>query len=251
MYRIAAVALVASLVVCGCSSPYQDSGALYAARSEVGVWEGGYEEPPTLTSSLFASDQAVLGDDAIKKILSSRLQLPDNAKVALIKFPGSQYGALRYYGSSYWRSESYLKTQQGYIDAITGKLSASERVSAVTLMPSLLTPNDATIPVLREAAVRLQADLLLVYRITSDIYHRSKLFADDEVKAYSTCEAVLLDVRTGIIPFTTVITKESQAKKEKQDLETAETMRRVESAAVMDSLNAMAAELVSFLEDAR
>jgi len=209
------------------------------------------QEPPTLTSSLFASDEAVLGDEAIKTILSSRLRLPDNAKVALIKFPGSQHGALRYYGSYYWRSEDYLKTQQKYIDAVSDRLSASEDVSEVVLLPSLLTPNDATIPVLREAAVRLQADLLLVYRITSDIYHRSKLFADDEVKAYSTCEAVLLDVRTGIIPFTTVITKEAQAKKEKRDLETAETMRRVESAAVMDSLNIMAAELVSFLEDAQ
>ena len=224
---------------------------MYRGRVVAKASEGGYEEPPTLTSSLFASDQAVLGDDAIKDILRSQVVLARDARVALIKFPGSQYGALRYYGSSYWRSESYLKTQQAYIDAITGKLSASERVSEVTLMPSLLTPNDATIPVLREAAVRLQADLLLVYRITSDIYHRAKIFAEDEVKAYSTCEAVLLDVRTGIIPFTTVITKEAQARKEKQDLETAETMRRVESAAVMDSLNAMAAELVSFLEDAQ
>jgi hypothetical protein len=251
MYRVVAVAIVASVGVCGCASTQQSSDYLHTARSEKGAWGGGYEEPPTLTSSLFASDQAVLGDEAIRKILISRLELPDDAKVALIKFPGSHHGALRYYGSYYWRSEGYLKTQQKYIDTVSERLSASESVSEVVLLPSLLTPNDATIPVLREAAVRLQADLLLVYRVSSDIYQRSKLFAEDEVKAYSTCEAVLLDVRSGIIPFTTVVTKEAQADKEKRDLETAETMRRVESAAVMDSLDTVARKLVSFLESAQ
>lgn len=243
MGKTVLLATITCLMVSGCGSVSQYESQ-YAARTD----SYKFEESPTLTSSLFKSDQAVLGDEAIKQILSSKLVLPNNAKVALIKFPGSQHGALRYYGSYYWRSEGYLKTQQRYIETVTEKLSASDRVSDVVLLPSLLTPNDATIPILREAAVRLQADLLLVYRITSDIYHRAKIFADDQVKAYSTCEAVLLDVRTGIIPFTTVITKEAQTTKEKQDLEITETMRRAESLAVLDSLETMSDKLVAFLE---
>jgi hypothetical protein len=207
-----------------------------------------YEEAPTLTSSLFKSDQVVLDDEAIARILSSKLAMPNHARVAVIKYPGSQHGAWRVYGSNYWRSEDYLKTQQDYTDAVIERLSASPHISEVILLPSLLTPDDATIPVLREAAVRLQANLLLIYRITSDIYYRPRMFSDDQVKAYSTCEAVLLDVRTGIIPFTTVITKESQTQKEKKDLDVAETMRRAESSAVLDSLNSVSNQLVSFLE---
>lgn len=239
MYKTAISLVVLLLMFSGCMSSY-DSGSLSA-------YEAGYDEQQTLTSSLFKSDQAVLSDEAINKILASELKLADNAKIAVIKFPDVQNGALRRYGWSYLRSEDYLKTQQKYVDTIIKKLSESEHVSNVVLLPSLLTPDDATIPVLREAAVRLQADLLLVYRITSDIYHKAKLFSSDRVKAYSTCEAVLLDVRTGIIPFTSVTTNEAQVKKEKQDLEITETMRRAESLAVMNSLNVIAEKLIMFL----
>jgi hypothetical protein len=244
MYKTILMIMIACFVVSGCSSSSQYD----LAASRAGMVSKGYDEPPTLTSSLFKSDQVVLDDEAIKKILSSKLVLPENAKIALIKFPGSQHDAFRYYGYYYWRSEDYLKTQQNYIDTVTKKLSGSKRISEVILLPSLLTPKDATIPVLREAAVRLQANLLLIYRVTSDIYHRPRMFADDQVKAYSTCEAVLLDVRTGVIPFTTVITKESQTKKEKRDMEITETMKRAESSAVLDSLNAVADKLVLFLD---
>jgi len=80
----------------------------------------------------------------------------------------------------YWRSEAYLKTQQEYIDTLDKALTASERVVEVVIMPSLLTPRDTTIPLLREAAVRLQADLLLIFSITSDTYYKDKWLESDE-----------------------------------------------------------------------
>ncbi len=206
-----------------------------------------YEEQPTLTASLFKSDQAVMDDEAIRRILSSKVVLAEKAKVALVKFPEPQNAALRFYGYQYWRSEDYLKTQQEYIDTITRKLAASDRVKEVILLPSLVTPAQPTIPTLREAAVRLQADLLLVFRLASDIYYQPKLFAQDQVKAYCTCEAVLLDVRTGTIPFATVTTRDRMEKKQKQDLGVNETMRRAETAAVLDSLTAVSDKLVDFL----
>jgi hypothetical protein len=67
----------------------------------------------------------------------------------------------------------------------------------------------ASIPVLREAAVRMQADLLVVFRITSDVYYKYVVFAKNKVKVYSTSEAVLLDVRTGLVPFTRIVTRET------------------------------------------
>jgi hypothetical protein len=200
--------------------------------------------------SLFKSDQAVMSDEAIQRILSSKVVLAEDARIALLKFPEPQNTALRYYGYYYWRSEDYLKTQQEYIDTVSRKLTASDRVDEVILLPSLLTPAQTTIPFLREAVVRLQADLLLVFRLTSDIYHQPKLFAQDQVKAYCTCEAVLLDVRTGTIPFTAVTTRDRIEKKEKQDLNVNETMRRAETGAVLDSLNAVSDKLVEFLASA-
>ena len=242
MNRLFILFILTSVFIAGCSSPYEPYAESYMAMKTLT-----YEEQPTLTSSLFKSDQAVMSDEAIGRILASKVVLPDKAKIAIMKFPGTENGALRYYGYYYWRSEDYLKTQQEYIDTLSNKLQSSDRIGNVVLLPSLLTPNDATIPVLREAAVRLQADLMLVFRLSSDIYHRPKFFSEDQIKAYCTCEAVLLDVRTGIIPFTAITTREVSEKKEKKDMEISETMKRAETAAVVASLNTVADKLANFL----
>jgi hypothetical protein len=45
-----------------------------------------YAAKESIATSLFPSDQAVMGDDAIARILSSKLELPAKAKVALMEF---------------------------------------------------------------------------------------------------------------------------------------------------------------------
>jgi hypothetical protein len=249
MSRLAVATLVAVFLVSGCNAPVAQKDAGMVSMGEGPAAAAAYGERPALTTSLFKSDQAVMDDEAIRRILSSKVVLAEHARIALLKFPGAENAALRYYGYQYWRSEDYLKTQQEYIDTISRKLTASEHVAEVILLPSLLTPPQATIPTLREAAVRLQADLLLVFRLTSDIYYQPKLFAQDQIKAYCTCEAVLLDVRTGLVPFTTITTKDRLEKKERQDLDVNETMRRAETAAVLDSLRTASDRLADFLQD--
>ena len=115
-------------------------------------------------------------------------------------------------------------------------------------MPSLMTPNRVSIPVLREAAVRMQADLLLVYRVGSDTYSKYRVFSKDKAKAYSTCELVLLDVRTGLVPFSRVVSREKEELKQPTDLELSETMRRAELASAAEALKAGAEELVGFVK---
>lgn len=206
----------------------------YAARAPVSV-------------SLFPSDQAVLSDEAVAKILSSKLELPAKAKLALMKFSNEGFG-VRYYGSYYWRDEQYLKLQQAQVDTLTGALLASDQVVEATPLPSLMIPKEMSIPVLREAAVRMQADLLLVYRVSSDTYSQYRLFKKDQVKSYSTCEVVLLDVRTGLIPFTRVISRERLDLKQPSDLDLTETMRRAEQEATIEALKAAANDMVEFIK---
>jgi len=230
----------AGALLAGCASTPQGvtpvmTTSEYAAR-----------EP--LTTSLFPSDQAVLSDDAVGRILSSKLELPVKAKVALLKFPDVE--GSRYYGRYYWRDEQYLKLQQSQMDTITQALHSSEQVGEVTPLPSLMTPNRVSIPILREAAVRMQADLLLVFRVGSDTYSQYRAFAKDKVKAYSTCELVLLDVRTGLVPFTRVVGRESLELKKPADLDLSETMRRAEQISSAETLKAAAEDLVTFVKAA-
>ncbi len=205
-----------------------------------------YAAKEPIATSLFPSDQAVMSDDAVGRILSSKLELPAKAKVALMKFPDAE--GSRYYGRYYWRDEQYLKLQQSQVDTLTQALQASDQIAEVTPLPSLMTPSRVSIPVLREAAVRMQADLLLVFRVGSDTYSQYRAFAKDKVKAYSTCELVLLDVRTGLVPFTRVLSRERLELKQSTDLDLSEAMRRAEQASAAETLKAAAEDLVGFVK---
>ena len=204
-----------------------------------------YAAREPVATSLFPSDQAVLGDEAVARILSSKLELPAKAKVALMKFPD---GDASRYGGYYWRNEEYMKLQQGQVDALSQALLASDQIVEVTPLPSLMTPKQLSIPILREAAVRMQADLLLVFRVNSDTYSQYRAFTKDKVKAYSTCEMVLLDVRTGLVPFTRVISRETTESKQSADFDLSETMRRAEQEAATEALKVAAQDLVDFIK---
>ena len=205
-----------------------------------------YAARPPIAASLFPSDQGVLSDEAVARILSSKLELPARARLALMKFPESD-GA-RSFGRYYWRDERYLKLQQEQIDTLSKTLLTSDQIVEVMPLPSLMTPDRLSIPVLREAAVRMQADLLLVFRVGSDTYSQDRLFAKDRVKAYSTCELVLLDVRTGLVPFARVVSREQLMQKERDDFDLAETMRRAQEASANEALKAAAEDLTGFVK---
>jgi hypothetical protein len=214
----------------------------------MGLMDQSYAEAkPPEPESLFPSDQAVLSDEAVARIFASKLELPAKTKVALMKFSGGGFGE-RYYGPYYWRDEEFLKLQQAQVDTLSHALVSSDRVTEAIPLPSLMIPRQASIPVLREAAVRLQADLLLIYRVNSDTYSQYRIFAKDQVKAYSTCEVVLLDVRTGLVPFTRVISRERVETKKPADFDLTETMRRAEQESADDALQTAAADLVTFIK---
>lgn len=206
-----------------------------------------YQNRPPVESSLIKSDQDVLGDDVIQKILSSKLVLPPKAKIAVLRFNASEETTWSRHG--YWRArtEGYVKLQQEYGDSISGRLERLPRVVEVATLPSLLVPEQPTVPKLREAAVRLQADLLLIYRISSDQYQDPSVFGKDRAKAYSTVEMLLLDIRTGLIPFTTVVTQDFETIEATGDYNIDETTLRAERTTTATALANATNRLTAFL----
>jgi hypothetical protein len=248
MKRFFAALLAAGLLlVSGCDTVSDRSPARISNMQQTQaaslVDSVGLEKEPTPVS-LFPADQAILPDAAVAKILSSVVQVYEQPRLAIIKFPdqGSQF-----YGPYYWRNEDYVKLQESQITALTSPLPR-EQMGRVFPLPSLMTPRQMSIPLLREAAVRVQADLLLVYRTHSDTYTRSRAFAKDKVKAYCTCEVVLLDIATGIAPFTSVMTRDRLETQTSGDLDFSETMRRAEQEATGDALLAAAEDLAKFVK---
>ena len=93
-------------------------------------------------------------------------------------------------------------------------------------MPTLLIPEKRTVPYLREAAARFQADLLLVYTTRIQAFRQDRFIGADEVRAGCIVESVLHDVRTGIVTHTTQSAEGIAAKKSPSDLNFSETSPR-------------------------
>jgi hypothetical protein len=182
-------------------------------------------------------------------ILSSKLLVQDSAKIAILDFTNFTKKNNKSYDYDYWIDEDNLKIQQGYIDTITSSLSKSGNVEKVMLIPSMLINKETSITELREVSVRLQADYLFVYSFTSDIYYDYKAFDKDEIKAFATCEAILIDIRTGLIPYSKIITKEVKATKIKTDITNEDFRKRVINIAVTEALKSVSNEIVIYLNN--
>ncbi len=194
-----------------------------------------YQNRELLGQSLFKSDQAILSNEEIEKILGGKIQLPRQAHLTVLRL-GS---------SSEILSWAFLSGSANPLSA----LESSQRLTRVSWLPSLLIPEKMTVPLLREAAARFQADLLLVYRSPCQRFQDYRLFGTDKAKTYCVAEGILLDVRTGVIPFSTVTTEEVRAQEEKSggDVSFYETMQKAEAQATAQALTKLAQQLSEFL----
>lgn len=200
------------------------------------------EEMPALSESLFPADQEVMGNEAIAQILASPVYLPEPTRLAVVRF-----GDL----PNWWSfSPEFARTSERLDDDFLDRLRESDRLDKVAYLPSLVTPGRMTIPHLRESAVRFQSDALLVYRTTTGSYRNYRFLRSDEVRSYCTVEAVLLDVRTGTIPFSTVVTERFEARKERDDKNFEETVTKATQEAMGRAWLQLADETVDYLATA-
>ncbi|MCG8314505.1 MAG: hypothetical protein MI976_14955 [Pseudomonadales bacterium] len=232
--------MLAILVFTGCTAvPIQQVSDEASSRGSM------MHSQSELKASLFASDTSLLSNEAVKEILESKWVLPEDPKIALLNLSNNQY-AVRHYGWSYWRSESYMDQQQRYVESLSSKVLSSSIVSEVVTIPKIMIDKNMALPQMREAAVRLQADLLVIYTLTSDIFVDQRLFQQNQIKAYATCEAVLFDSKTGIIPFSSILTKKHQTVKGSGDLNDQEARKRAESEASMSCLSSTGDKMAEF-----
>lgn len=196
----------------------------------------------TESFSLFSGAEGGLDEAAVERLLDASVAIPEYPRIAVLMAPDALSQSYRYYGMT----EQQLGAREAYLDTLRAQLLPAG-AREVDLLPSLLVPANPTVPVLREVAVRLQVDVLLVFRVGGGLFQNYRAFRSDQLKAYATCEAVLLDVRTGAIPFTTVATRDYQTTRQDGDLNDAETRQRAEQRAVLLALGAMGREVAAYL----
>ncbi|AKQ46891.1 hypothetical protein TH63_16630 [Rufibacter radiotolerans] len=197
---------------------------------------------PLMTQSLFSDKAATISEENIQKILDGKYKLPQQLRVAIARIdPATQFRR------PYWSDEQYLKTQQSYLDLFSDKLKQSGKVTKLSVIPDLLLAKAPTFTNLREAAVRMQADVIVVYTISSDIYSKYKVFSRPDIKAFATTQLAVIDVRTGLIPFSTIVTKDFLSQKGKEELENAEAAARIQNEAVLLTIQDIGQQITAFL----
>lgn len=236
--RLVLLFLPAAVFLSGCyaSSPMPS----YAAMKESAYLR--MENQETIRESLFPEDQKLLSNEAIQTLLAGKIELPGRARIALVRLDNPQ--------SRYWWSPETARQDQRNTAELLNKLKQSRRIGAAMLMPSVLIGKTPSLSALRAAAARCQADLLLIYTGAHEYYTKSKLFSGEEANAYCAVEALLLDVRTGIVPFTAEKMEDYAVKESRQDINFAETLRKAQLAALDRALTEIAGELVQFLDRA-
>ena len=195
-----------------------------------------------ITQSLFSDRNSTISEEAIQKILDGNYTLPGKLRVAIVKLDNAPS-----YRRFYWNNEEYLKTQQSYLDLFSQKLQQSGRVTNISVIPDLLISKTPSFTNIREAAVRMQADVVAVYSITSDLYSRYKLFSKTDLKAFATTQFIILDVRTGLVPFSAIVTKDAITQKRWEETGEQEATTRVQQEAVLLTINEIGNRINNFL----
>jgi hypothetical protein len=191
-----------------------------------------------LQESLFKGDQAVLSNQDIERILGARLTLDDRHRLAV----------LRLNSRITWSEElADLETQNS--ERFLQALRSAKRLTQVRFMPPLLVPEKQTVPYLREAAARFQADLLLVYATRVQTFRQDRFIGSDEVKARCIVDSVLLDVRTGIVVQSAQVAESVAAKKTQGELNFSETVAKAEANASGKALLKVADGVVSYINE--
>jgi hypothetical protein len=189
--------------------------------------------------SLFKGDQAVLSDQDIARILGTQVRLTDRHRLAILNLSSMNP----------W-SEDIADTEAKNFDNLLRVLRSSPQLTEVRFLPTLLVPEKRTVPYLREAAARIQADLLFVYTARIQSFRRDRFLKSDEVRAQCVAESVLLDVRTGIVVHTARATENIAMKKTPADLNFSETVARAQSEARGKAVLSLANALITHLAEA-
>lgn len=205
--------------------------------------QGYYTPDPPITQSLFDDKSSTISEENIKKILDGSYSLPENLRVSLVKLESTPNRRI------YWNDEEYLKSQQEYLDLFTSKFKQSDRVQSVLKIPDLLISESPTFTNIREAAVRTQSDIVVIYSIDNDLYSKYKLFSKADIKAFATTQLIILDVRTGLIPFSTIVTREYQSKRQENELNDNEAANRIKNEAVLLTITEIGERINAFLQN--
>jgi len=222
---IQSIALV--LFVIGCASVQKDYGHMSQAK---------YQSQPQLRQALLNGNEP-LTEAAIQKILSSKVVLPQKINLAIVRLSDSMDGLDFQIIDNQLAEQFYKKENWG------------SRIQSLIPVPQVILSKPVTISGLRKAAVLLQADALLVIKPVSYVDWKFQWFEKDTAKGMTSLEVLLLDSRTSVVPYTSMITETVEVPAKKSDYNQYELMNRAKKASETKAMLQIAPAVQKFLKE--
>ncbi len=201
-----------------------------------------YYQPNNLPSQSLVNE-SVFGenDKRINQMLLYKIKLPKKSRIAILK--------LNRNNNQHYLSNNMVQLNEKLVTRLITQLRSSNRVYDASFLPAMLIPSQPTVPALREAAARFQADLLLTYQTSCNSYQKYNFMTADETRAYCSVESVLLDIRSGIISKSVVSTQDFNLANQKTDKNFTETIKKAELNATSTALGKVAIAITDYLNN--
>lgn len=196
-----------------------------------------YRSKPKLTTSLVNGTEP-LSEAAVQKILSSKVSLPKSINLAIVRLSDSNDGL------------EFQTIDKEISDNFYNKSAWGGRVQSIIPVPQVMVARPVTLTSLRQAAVLLQADALLIIKPTSYSDWRFEFFNKDTAKSVTSLEVLLLDTRTSVVPFTSLVSETTELKAEGSDYSKQELMARAQKASESKALMNIPQEVQKFISKA-
>lgn len=193
-----------------------------------------YQSRPRLTQSLVSSNEA-LNEASIQKILTSKVALPKAINLAVIRLSDSDDGV------------DFQTVDREVADQFYNKSNWGGRVQSVIPVPLLMLARPVTLNSIRQAAVLLQVDAIVIIKPVSYGNSQVQWFEKDKAKGITSLEVLLLDTRTSVVPFTSLVTETAEVTKETNDYETYELVKRAKKASETKALLQVAPAVQKFI----
>ena len=226
---IQSLSLILLMVLVGCAHKEKDYDYMSSST---------YQQKPQLRQSLVSATEP-LNESAVQKILSSKVVFPKNMTLAIVRLSDSTEGLDFQVIDKEIAEKFYSKTNWG------------SRIQAIVPVPQVMISTPVTLSGLRQTAVLLQADALLIIKpVSYSDWKFQWLIEDDKAKGTTSLEVLLLDTRTSVVPYTSLVTETVEVTREKTDYSNYELMSRAKKVSEAKALLQVAPAVQKFMTKA-
>lgn len=240
-YKCALLLITISPWIIGCSGArheWQPPATMERAQSDF-FEPSRYEAPSQIQENLFSDDIDQVDAKLVKMALDGKVTYKDSLRIVFYELASDHYGV----------DPLQFSFKEEHARAWSSEINSSKRVDWIRPLAPLLLPEDPDLRSLRRAALRMQADILVLYRRQESVLEDHNIIAKDEFRVYSSIDMIAYDTRTGIIPFAQAATTQESAKENSEDLKNWETKQRMKEKASVENIEKLSHMFKSALEE--